>query len=301
MSQLTPSLNLFALTNIPGMRVMRMPLAHDVQTGVTELFKGQEHEFYLGIEEEIRFDGMYRPEENELLYISNFDDVDGIKAAILRPQGVQEFAQKSGALESIKAVFTGYVKNGSIHVLLQGFDRRRIINANGFALVQNDNLFGRFDGGGLTLDNKLTAIIEDDSLKFASFHYLRQIFDMSAYSKEANDQDIKVFVQNQALQFADPQQFIDTADAWVRRKVILIQQSGILDYCPANKLAATAKFCDLNLQLSGTGTAGQERLVIPADRQEVKQILRFLDEDYFLSPQSSAKYMAKARRVMDKY
>jgi hypothetical protein len=299
MSQVTQPLNLFALTSTPGMRVLRIPLTSDVQLGISELFRGQEHEFLQGVEEEIRFDGMYRPEENELLYINNFDDVDGIKAAILRPQGCQEFALKNGSLESIKAIFTGYIKNGVIRVLLQGFDRRRIINANGFSLVHSENAFSKFDGGGFTLDNKLTAIIEDDNLKFASYHYLRQIFDMSAYCKEATDQDLKVFIQNSALQFVDPQVFIDGADAWVRRRVILIQQSGILDHCSASKIAATAKFCDLHLQV--TGAVGQERIVIPADRQEVKQLLRFLDEDYFQSPQSTAKYLAKAKRVMDKY
>lgn len=299
MNQLSPTLNLFALTSIPGLRVLRMPLTSDVQTGISELFRAQELEFLQGIEEEIKFDGMYRPEESELLYINNFDDVDGIKSAILRPQGCQEFVLKSGALESIKAVFTGYIKNGTIRVLIQGFDRRRIINANGFSLVHTENAFTKFDGGGFTLDNKLTAVIEDDRLKFSSYHYLRQIFDMSAYCKEATDQDMRVFIQNPALQFTDPQVFMDVADPWVRRKVVLIQQSGILDNCPASKIAATAKFCDLHLQLAGT--AGQERIVIPADRQEVKQILRFLDEDYFQSPQSTMKYMAKSRRVMDKY
>lgn len=281
------------------MRILRMPLTIDVQSGISELFRVQEYEFFQGIEEEIRFDGMYRPEESELLYINNFDDVDGLKAAIFRPQGFQEFALKNGALESIKAIFTGYIKNGVIRVLLQGFDRGRIINASGFSLIHSNNAFGKFEGGGLTLDNKLTAIIEDDNLKFASYHYLRQIFDMSAYGKEAADQDLKVFTQNQALQFTDAQIFLDGADSWVRRKVVLIQQSGILDHCAANKIAATAKFCDLHIQL--TGLPGQERIVIPADRQEVKQILRFLDEDYFQSPQSMAKYMSKSRRVMDKY
>jgi hypothetical protein len=299
MNQLTQPLNLFALTSIPGMRVLRMPLTQDVQAGVNELFRGQEHDFLQGIEEEIKFDGMYRPEESELLYINNFDDVDGIKSAILRPQGCQEFVFKNGSLESIKAIFSGYIKNGTIRIVLQGFDRKRIINANGFSLVHSGNAFSKFDGGGLTLDNKLTAIIEDDTLKFASYHFLRQIFDMSAYCKEASDQDLKVFIQNPALQFTDAQIFMDVADAWVRRKVVLIQQSGILDSCSASKIAATAKFCDLHVQLAGA--AGQERIVIPADRQEVKQILRFLDEDFFQSPESTMRYMSKSKRVMDKY
>jgi hypothetical protein len=299
MNRLTASFNLFALTNTPGMRVLRMPLTHDVQASVTELFRAQEHEFLQGVEEEIKFDGMYRPEEAELLYINHFDDVDGIKAAILRPQGVQEFVIKSGALESIKAIFTGYLINGKIRILLQGFDRSQIINAQGFSLIHAQNAFSKFDGGGFNLDNKLTAIIEDDNLKFASFHYVRKIFDMSAYCKEATDQDLKVFIQNAALQFVDAQTFMVGADAWVRRKVVLIQQSGILDRCSTEKIVATAKYCDLQMQL--TGPAGQEKIVLPADRQEVKQILRFLDEDYFQSPEYTIKHMSKVRRVMDKY
>jgi hypothetical protein len=162
MNQLAQSMNLFALTNIPGMRILRMPLTMDVQSGIGELFRVQEYEFFQGVEEEIRFDGMYRPEESELLYINNFDDIDGLKAAIFRPLGFQEFSLKSGALESIKAIFTGYIKNGVIRVLLQGFDRGRIINASGFSLIHSNNAFGKFEGGGLTLDNKLTAVIEDD-------------------------------------------------------------------------------------------------------------------------------------------
>lgn len=299
MNQLTQTLNLFALTSIPGMRILRLPLTFDVQAGVSELFRAQEHDFLQGVEEEIKFDGMYRPEESELLYINNFDDVDGLKAAILRPQGCQELALKSGTLESIKAIFSGDIKNGAVRVLIQGFDRRRIINATNFSLIHSDNAFSKFEGGGLTLDNKLTAILEDDNLKFSSYHYLRQIFDMSAYCKDASDQDMTVFIQNKSLQFADAQQFMEAVDPWVRRKVVLIQQSGILDNCPASKIAAIAKYCDLQLQLAGT--AGQEKIVIPADRQEAKQILRFLDEDYYQSPQCTLKYSAKAKRVMDKY
>lgn len=299
MNHLTQTLNLFALTSIPGMRILRLPLTFDVQAGISELFRAQEHDFLQGVEEEIKFDGMYRPEESELLYINKFDDVDGLKAAILRPQGCQELALKSGTLESIKAIFSGYIKNGAIRVLIQGFDRRRIINATNFSLIHSDNAFSKFEGGGLTLDNKLTAILEDDNLKFSSYHYLRQIFDMSAYCKDASDQDMTVFIQNKSLQFADAQQFMEAVDPWVRRKVVLIQQSGILDNCPASKIAAIAKYCDLQLQLAGT--AGQEKIVIPADRQEAKQILRFLDEDYYQSPQCTLKYSAKAKRVMDKY
>ena len=82
MNQMIPTLNLFALTSVPGMRVLRMPLAVDVHAGVSELFRSQELEFMQGIEEEIKFDGMYRPEESELLYVNNFDDAKSGKLTL---------------------------------------------------------------------------------------------------------------------------------------------------------------------------------------------------------------------------
>lgn len=297
MTQVNQMLNLFVLTSLPGMRVARMPLSQDLQIEISALFRTQEQEFLLGIEEVIKFDGKYRPDDREILFIEDFDDMDILKNAVHNPLGCQEFVLQDGTFESIKAIFSGYENNGLIRVLIQGFDRRRIISTKGFSIFHSANTFTKFDGSGLTLDNKLTAIMEGDNMKFASFHFLRQIFDMSAYYKEATDQDLTAFAEHKALQIANPKAFMEISDTWIRRKIGLIQQSGILDKYSPNQIASAAKHFDIPLAL--TGQSGEEKLVIPTDRREVKRILRFLDEDYYQAPLTTTKYLSNSKRVAD--
>lgn len=290
-------MNLFALTNVPENRVARIPLSRDLQEEITALFLQQEQSFTSDIEEEIKFDGKYRPEEKELLFIEDFDDVDGISTAIRNPTGCQELEVTCQGLESIKAIFSGYVKDDTVTALLQAFDRKRIISTNGFAMFHSGNTFTKFDGNGLTLDNKLTAIMTANTLKFQSFHYVRQVFDMSGYYKEATNQDVTDLCHHAALAVGSEQEFLGVADSWVRRKIGLIQQSGILDrYSPA-QIADVARM--FHIELTIENREGMDKIVLPMARQDLKRILRFLDEDYYEAPLTTTRYLSNSKRVAD--
>jgi hypothetical protein len=290
-------MNLFALTNVPENRVARIPLSRELQEEITALFFRQEQSFITDIEEEIKFDGKYIPEDNELLLIEDFDDVDGVCTAIRNPTGCQELEVTCQGLESIKAVFSGYVKDDTVTALLQAFDRKRIISTKGFAIFHSGNTFTKFDGSGLTLDNKLTAIMTGNTLKFQSFHYMRQVFDMSGYYKEATHQDVTDFCHHPALAVANEQDFFGVADSWVRRKIGLIQQSGILDrYSPA-QIADVARLFHIDISIENR--AGMDKIVLPMVRQDLKRILRFLDEDYYEAPLTTTLYLSNSKRVAD--
>lgn len=74
--------NLFALTNNPASRIIRFSLSQEVQNELTSYLKNQEKCFNDTIQEEIPFDGKYKPALGEILTIENFDDIDGISNAI---------------------------------------------------------------------------------------------------------------------------------------------------------------------------------------------------------------------------
>lgn len=69
--------------------------------------------------------------------------------------------------------------------LIQSFNRRRIISPTGFTLLHSADTYRKVDGVGLTLDNRLAAMLVGTRVKFLSFHALRQVFDLSAYFAEA--------------------------------------------------------------------------------------------------------------------
>jgi len=196
-------------------------------------------------------------------------------------------------LESIKAIFSGYAKNNIVKVLIQAFDRKRIISTKGFSIFHSGSTFTKFDGSGLTLDNKLTAILDGNILKFGMFHYVRQFFDMSGYYKEATNQDVEDFCHHLALTVENESEFLKIADSWIRRKIGLIQQSGILEKYSPTQIAEVAKLFHIDLNISN------QKIVLPIVRQDLKRVLRFLDEDYYEAPLTTTKYLSNSKRAAE--
>lgn len=287
--------NLFALTDDPANRRLRFSLSQEVQTDLTSNLQEQERSFTTIGQDEIPFDGKYKPDPGEVLVISNFDDIDGLADAVANPLSVPEVTPTPDSFEKIKALFSGYVdRDGVVTVLIQHFDKKRVISTNGLSIFHSANVYKKIEGIGLTIDSKLTAIIRSETLKFHSFHLLRQMFDVSEYYKEATDGDINQFASMACLMVADSAQLVEISDTWVRRKIWLISQSQILDRVPISEIKAVAT--EFHIDFTTTMDDGVEKLVIPTDKKQLKTILRFLDEDYYKSPLLANYYLANSKR-----
>ncbi|MDN3238055.1 Kiwa anti-phage protein KwaB-like domain-containing protein [Pseudomonas sp. WAC2] len=290
-------LTLFALTSDPAKRIVRFSLSQPVQTEFTEYLKHQESIFD-DIEQEIEFDGKYKPDHGEMLYIENFDDIDDLIPAIENPLSIEEVEPTEDFFKEIKALFTGYrTTTGSVKVLLQNFDRRKIISTNGMSIFHSSNVYRKVDGIGLTIDHKLTATLENKRLKFFSFHAARHIFDLSEHYKLATDEDVTDFVASNLIQSVNTNVILEIADSWVRRKISLIQQSGILQAVPLNEIKAAAIEFNIPFQTEMEGIT--EVIVIPENKADLKRLLRFLDEDYYKSPLSKTNFISNSKRVAD--
>ncbi len=287
-------MNLFALTSDSTRRILRIPLSADVQKEVSATYKEQEAEFREAIKEEIPFDGKYKPDPDEGLVIADYDDIDGVHGAILEPMSVPEIAPTTSEFASIKALFSGSADGGKQVALIQRFDKRKIISTKGLSLFHAGNVYKKVEGVGLTLDNQLTAILEDKKLSFFSFHAARQIFDLSQYFKEATDDDIKDFAANTSIQVADLSTFVAISDSWVRRKIALVMQSAILDEIDFEATKPSGALFGIDLKTATVD--GKTVLVLPDNRAELKKILRFLDEDYFQSLLRSTPHLSNSKR-----
>lgn len=287
--------NLFALTDDPATRRLRFLLSKEVQADLTLLLQQQELSFKSNGQDEIPFDGKYKPDLGEVLVISEFDDIDGLADAVVNPLSVPEVAPTAQVFDTIKALFSGYIGNDGIPVvLLQYFDKRRIISTNGLSIFHSSNVYKKIEGIGLTIDSKLTAIIRDGSLNFHSFHLLRQIFDLSAYYKEATDGDIQQFSNCACVLVKNTADLVAISDTWVRRKLWLISQSEILQKVPVCDIKAVA--AEFSILLETVMDNGVEKIIIPEDKKYLKTILRFLDEDYYKSPLLQNRYLTNSKR-----
>jgi hypothetical protein len=288
--------SLFALTNDPSKRIVKFDLSSYVQNDLTTYIKAQEASFDQH-QEEIVFDGKYKPDEGEVLYIESYDDLDGLESTIKNPTSLDLVDPTEDFFHEIKALFTGYtLSDGSVKILLQNFDRRRIISTNGLSIFHSANVYKKIEGIGLTIDYKLTATLEGGKLKFFSFHNARQIFDLSEYYKEATDDDVIEFSDLEMIKVESKDQLIEMSDSWVRRKISLIQQSGILQNVPINEMKAVA--IEFSIPFNTVAEDSGELITIPDNKSDLKKLLRFLDEDYYKSPLSKTKFITNSKRVL---
>lgn len=285
-------MNLFALTSVPGQRIIRFPLTQELQAEVQDVFSGQLNAFLSGVQEEIAFDGRYVPENDQLLVINEFVDVDGMHEAVANPLSIEQYDPNMHSLEQVKAIFTGVLDNGRSRVLIQQFESRRLIATNGLAIFFSGNTFQRMNDAGLTLDSKLLAVLEGATIKFQSFHYLRRIFDMSDYFNEATNEEVTTFAAHEKLFVNDVNEFLANASPLVRKKIALIKQSGVLDKFTTEQIIATAQTFNLNFEATDDG-----RIVLPQNKTELRRLLRFLDEDYYESPLSQTLFVTNSKRV----
>ena len=293
------TLSLFALTNDPVARVARFPLSSSVQDEISRTFEDQERAFQAYSANSVVFDGKYKPDANEWLLINDFDDIDNLAACIRNPLGIPEIEPTPEAFSSIRAVFSGYEDaGGSVAVLLQAFDRRKIISNAGTSIFYSSQVYKKVDGVGLSLDTKLSAVLLGKQLYFANFHVARQIFDMSLYYAEATDSDLDSFASLPSLFVADKTLFKGLADTWIRRKVALITQSQILQKVTIADIKSSAAIFKINLETTHDGS-GAETIVVPNEKAEVKKLLRFLDEDYYQSIFLRQNYVSNSRRLAD--
>ncbi len=289
-------LSLFALTSDPAKRIVKFNLSNDVQAILTTYLKDQETSFDLQ-QDEIVFDGKYKPDAGEVLCIENYDDIDNLEHAIRNPTSLDLVDPSEDFFHDIKALFSGYIlATGGVKVLLQNFDRRKIISTNGLSIFHSTNVYKKIEGIGLTIDHKLTATLEDGKLKFFSFHNARQIFDLSEYYKEATDDDVIEFLNMDIIKSVDNNKFLEMSDSWVKRKISLIQQSGILQNVPINEMKAVA--IEFSIPFITITENGNKLIKIPDNKSEIKKLLRFLDEDYYKSPLSKTNFITNSKRVL---
>lgn len=287
--------NLFALVNGPGARVWRFDLSADVQAEITDHFTHIEGVFTRSAGDEIPFDGKYKPDDGEVLVIDNFDDIDNLHHAIENPLAVLPVVPDEYFFLTIRAIFTGYTSPlGEKVALIQYFDKRKILSTNGISIFHSGNIYKKVEGIGVTIDGRLSAMIRDRSLKFSSFHTVRQIFDLSEYYKEATDSDIRDFAATESISVGDVDQLISISDTWVRRKLALIRQSRIMELVPMNEIKAVA--LEFNIALTTRTVNGAETIVLPQNKSDLKKILRFLDEDYYMSPLSQRPHLTNSKR-----
>lgn len=232
----------------------------------------------------IQFNGEYKPDEDEILYIENFENpyerFDASSTELLR----------ENEIDDIKAI--AFLKESVI--AYQCFDNRKIIRPEKWYLIYSSDTYSKIDKKGLIIDSKIDALylVNEMHLLFNSYHNASKIFDLSNFYKEATDKEIDNFFQPNLFQITnaiDKELFTRT----MRKKLYLIQKNNVMEKVQ-NNFDAVSDYAQ-KFNLSDLFDVQNKRIIIPNDKKQLESFLNFLNDDLYNSPITNNKYKTNSK------
>ena len=273
--------------------IKRLELDAETQENICFDFSEADHDLIEGKRRE-EFDGGYKPEQDEYLCISNFQLPDEIKDAIRNPLGVSPYEKIGDTYPPIKSVFVGnyYEKDESemFHVAFQRFRKEQYISTNNINLFWTKNTFRREKAFGISISNAIDCYYSNDDLLFSSFFFARQVFDLNGYYRSATNKEVRQFTSCSILDFENSDDFATMANTVIRRKIALINDSGVLKSHSALEIKKLAQNVGIELAVNN------DQIFIPNDKEQIKIILGFLDEEAYKGPFSQVTFLANSKR-----
>jgi len=282
-------MNLFALVNEHNQTLIkRIPLSQDIQVAISNFYSGGINELIVD-KELIKFNGNFKPDTDQVFYIDNYPFDAEIVNSINNPlaYGILNVENFEG---NIFAVYTNLVLDGTSYYLFQHFDTRKIISNRGISLYFNQDTYTKIDKRGISISGNLTAVFTNNQLFFNSYFNTKKIFNLSDYYQEATATDINAFKANALFSIENNDDFDLHLNSTNRKKIKSIQLSGVLNGINVQNIIASAAEFGINLT-----SDDNDRLNIPNDKNAIKDLLRFLDEDYFITPITSTRCMTNSK------
>ncbi len=274
-----------------ALEVKHVRVTQQVQAKLGGIFEQQAVAFLEGINEEVPFNGDWKPDADELLTMDLPDEAAALVAtAGVNPMAVPDLDTANFADEGIKALFVPSQVGGRPRVLIQLFSAQQLLERRHAFMLQG-TVFRELTEPAFTLDNYLSAIIEDGKLKFKSFHRIKALFSLTQFYQEATDPEIETFCAHESIHVPDAAAFKAAADQPIRKMVHAVTRTNVLgNYTPAEILQSAASVGLVIALHDG-------KIAMPTEKRDIKTLFRFLDDGIYEAPLTKARYMANSKRL----
>ncbi|MDF1817916.1 MAG: DUF4868 domain-containing protein [Immundisolibacteraceae bacterium] len=290
--------NLFALVDDDDAPVRRIPLTAALNAELAQLFVEQQAAL-LDDKQPIAFTGSYNVDEGEIFTIADYPLPPDIGQAIGNPLNCPVLNLNTET-HRIKALFSGTWSAANQAVNFQVFDAGKLLK-RGFTLIGSGDTYRKLEEPGLILQDKLTAHFHNGDLYFHSYHNTKRFLDLADYYREATDTDLDAFAATDLFVLEDEAGFKDQADSIIRKKIALLQKNEVLKDITVTEIKTVANNFNaelpeehhINITVNDDG-----KLVIPEDKKQLKELIRFLDEDYVTAPLTKRKCLTNSKQYL---
>lgn len=282
--------SVFCTVDKDSYEVKKLSITSDIQSEIINIFNTGYISLMDNGKDFLKFDGRYSAGKNEIQYIENFSLPDNIRAAIEEPISTDELTAKNIDDSEINSIFISNESEEKGIIVFQNFQKDQIITNRGINIFLDKKIFKKLESQALNIKNEIHCVYKNNNLYFSSFWQARQIFDLADYYKEATDEDLTSFATRDEFYLQNMHEFVEDADSWVRRKVALIQDAGIVDKYKPKEIVSIAKEHDVEIELR------DDKILIPSNKRELKIMLKFLDEDIYKGPLTDDTFETNSKR-----
>jgi len=263
--------------------VRRINLLQNIENSIRDSFMNYGPKF-VGDKDEIEFDGNYKIDVDEILYVTmalpdTFADVAANAIGI----PVLDIEQ-----DKIKALF--WYEGGSYY--FQNFDARKMLR-NRNVLFYSNQTFDKLSSDAFIVDNGVHAVYKEGKFYFQSYPNANRIFNLSGFYQAATNEDLTLFGQHDCVSISDPIWFLQS-NSVIRKQITLLQKSALLDEADTKKIKRGAKKFNVVVELDG-----DDKIIFPKDRKACKEILFYLNENYYEGPITKKHYRTNSKRAVN--
>ena len=170
-------MNILAIVDDANSPIRRIPLTGSIQNEVSEFFLRQKENFSVD-KEKVDFTGSYNVDIGEVFRISDYSIKEELTNPLQNPLSYDILNLREESLR-IMALLAGEW-NDEKYICFQVFDSRKVLD-KGFTLIHSQNTYTKLQDPGIILQDKLTALFEEDELLFNSYYITRRFLDLSNY------------------------------------------------------------------------------------------------------------------------
>ena len=283
--------NSFVLVDLPGRRgvVRGLPISEGGQAMVESGLRAALPSYLSDDLSRIPFDPAFKPDEETVFSIPNFQLPPEIAAAVENPREVTPLS-RSEQVRTARGVFHAEPASGLI--AFQSSRRVDLLRRDRVWLFMEGGTFTTDDRDALSLDPAVDAVYEGDgTLLFRSTRAVGGMLDLARYVTEATREDVEVLASHELID-GDASTIFQKASPTAKRKIRLLVKSGVLDRLSVEDIAEKAAEVDVTVPMAGG------RVLLPEKNSELSALLDFLTSGVFRGLFDGQVYATNSKRLV---
>ncbi|MEA1847630.1 hypothetical protein U9K52_01790 [Chryseobacterium sp. MHB01] len=270
--------NFFAILKDDSVR--KIDLLQSITENIKNVFLNNATSIMTSDTEEILFDGNFKIDGDEVLYVE-MDLPENVLEANTNAIGLQVLDITT---DDIKTLF--WIEDDIYY--FQNFDKRKLLQ-NKNVIFYSGTTYHKLKEDALIVENMVNAIYKDGKFYFKSYANANKIISLSDFFEEASNETIEEFADNAIFEL-DLDWLKENSDTMIRKQITLIQKSQVIASASPRKIKASAKKFNLDIEMENG------KLKLPNDKKVCKNILSFLNEQYYFGLISGKKFITNSKR-----